>query len=383
MTDSLIPPDRDFVLWAAMFALVAFALWAERTRFGRTVSAVVIALGFSLLLSNTGVLPRSAPAYNLVWGYLVPLAIPLLLLKADLRRIIPETRSMFIAFLLGTLGTVAGTLIGVAVLPLGEDAARLAGIFSATYIGGSMNMAAVAEAVRIDGSLLTTSVAADNVIGTLYLLAIAVMPAIGWLRRWLPSRIIEQSAEGAAAAFSDAGRASTLNLLHIAFALFLALVICSAGTVIAIWLDTENFSILYITAITVVVANLFPASLRRLEGNFETGMLFMYLFFIVVGAGADVGAMIDSALVIVAFAAIIVLTHVFTILLLGRLFRLDLAEILIASSACAAGPAPAAALAAGRQWQGLITPAIMLGVFGYVIANFVGISFWAVLSKGG
>ena len=38
-----------------------------------------------LLLSNIGVLPSSAQEYDIVKGYLLPLAIPLVLLSADLR----------------------------------------------------------------------------------------------------------------------------------------------------------------------------------------------------------------------------------------------------------------------------------------------------------
>jgi len=52
---------------------------------------------------------------------------------------------------------------------------------------------------------------------------------------------------------------------------------------------------------------------------------------------------------------------------------LFLAEVIIASNACAAGPTTAAALAASKGWRTLVTPAIMLGVFGYVVANFVGV----------
>lgn len=363
-----------------MLALVSFAFWAETTKLGRNISGVMMALGLAMLLSNTGIIPKSAPAYDTVWSYLVPLAIPLLLFKADLRRIIPETKGMFVAFMLGTLGSVIGTVLGVMILPLGEEAAKLAGVFSATYIGGSMNMAAVAEAVEIDSALLTASVAADNVVGVLYLALLAVMPAIGFLRRWLPSPIIEESEKAAEQLVEHTVETANLNLLHISFALFLGLLICSVGIFLANLAGVGNYSILFITALTVVVANLFPKQLKKLEGDYETGMLFMYLFFIIVGAGADIGKMIDSALVITLFAAIIVICHMLTVFLGSRLFKLDLAEAIIASNACAAGPASAAALAAGKRWRPLITPAVMLGVFGYVIANFIGVTLAAYFS---
>jgi uncharacterized membrane protein len=348
MAELLLSPDWRFALWAIMLGLVAFAFWAETTRLGRNISGVVMALGLAMLLSNVGIIPKSAPAYDVVWSYLVPLAIPLLLFKADLRQLIPETKGMLIAFMLGTVGTIIGTVLGVMLLPLGGDAGQLAGIFSATYIGGSMNMAAVAEAVEIDSALLTASVAADNVIGVLYLGLLALMPSIGLLRRWLPSPIIEEAERAADEAVVQKADPTDLNLLHISFALFLALGICSASYFLANLAGIGRFSILFVTALTVVVANTFPKQMKKLEGDYEIGMLFMYLFFIIVGAGADIAKMIDSAMVIVLFAAIIVICHMLMIFLGSRVFKLDLAEVIIASNACAAGPAPAAALAAGR-----------------------------------
>ncbi len=99
----------------------------------------------------------------------------------------------------------------------------------------------------------------------------------------------------------------------------------------------------------------------------------MYLFFVTVGASADIGAMFDSALMIAYLTIIIVVVHMLFIFIGSRFFKLDLAEVIIASNACAAGPTTAAALAASKGWKTLVTPAIMCGVLGYVIANFVGV----------
>ena len=51
----------------------------------------------------------------------------------------------------------------------------------------------------------------------------------------------------------------------------------------------------------------------------------------------------------------------------------------VASTACVLGPPVAAALAGGKHWQELVVPAVMLGVFGYVIANFIGVTLALML----
>ncbi len=380
MDTSFISSESHFAVWATMFALASFGLWAETNRLGKTVSGVVFALGGAMIMSNSGIIPKSAPAYNLVWTYMVPMAIPMLLFKANLRRIIPETRGMLVAFLLGATGTVCGALIGFSIIPLGENGAAIVGTMTASYIGGSMNYAAVGEALEVESSLFLAGAAADNVVGVFYMASLALLPSLSLLRRWLPSPIIEAAEQQVDIEVEHKDETINLNLLHIALTFLLSLSICALANLLADWMGLSRFSILFITAITVLIANLFPKAMDTLEGDFEVGILMMYLFFVTVGASADIAMMLDSAMMIVALTIIIVVVHMIVIFTGSRLFKLDLAEVIIASNACAAGPTTAAALAASKGWRTLVTPAVMCGVFGYVIANFIGVFLGGWLS---
>ena len=143
MTVPLIAADQSFALWTVLLAAAAFGYWAETTSWGKRLSGAILTMGFTFVLSNLGVIPAAdVPAYDVVWSYLVPLAIPLLLFRADLRRILREAGPTLIAFVIGAVGTVLGTVIAYKVIPLGEEGWKLAAIFSATYVGGSMNYAA-------------------------------------------------------------------------------------------------------------------------------------------------------------------------------------------------------------------------------------------------
>jgi len=368
----LIRPEWTFALWAVLSLLAALGFWGERSRLGRHVSGAALLLLGGIALSNLGVLPHSAPAYDAVWSYLVPLAIPLLLLKADLRRVITETRSMLAAFLFGAAGTVLGALLGALLLPLGENAAKLAGVFSATYIGGSMNLVAVSQAVELEPTLASATVAADSVVGVLYIAFLALAPSLALFRRWFASAATTSQAAGEPAP-QPADTRVGLDLVHVSIALGLAFVICAVSEVLARALGLQSYTVLFTTALTVALANLFPRQLGALQGDREIGMLFMYVFFAAIGISADIGAMLNEAIVIAALAAVILLCHALLLFVLSRLRRIDLLETVIASSACAGGPATAAALAASRGRPDLVAPAVLLGVFGYVIANFLGV----------
>ena len=126
----LITADDTWALWAILLAGAAFGFYAENTRVGRRLSGAVLTMAFTFTLSNLGVIPATGvEAYDVVWGYLVPLAIPLLLLRADLARILREAGPTLAAFTVGALGTVLGTIVAYHAVPLGEEGWKLAGIF--------------------------------------------------------------------------------------------------------------------------------------------------------------------------------------------------------------------------------------------------------------
>lgn len=55
-----------------------------------------------LAASNLGIISSNAPAFSIVLEFLLPLAVPLLLYRADLRRVIKSTGALLLAFLLGS-----------------------------------------------------------------------------------------------------------------------------------------------------------------------------------------------------------------------------------------------------------------------------------------
>lgn len=378
----LISPDWDFALWAVLIGIAGFGFWADSTRLGKQISGVGIMLVIAMIFGNFGVIPHAAPAYDVVWNFLVPTAVPLLLLKANLRRIIPETGPMLGAYFLGVAGTLVGAVLGLMVLPMGSAGPDLAGILSATYIGGSMNFAAVAEALEFtESTLLTATLAADNVVGTLHILVVVLIPSVAILRRWIPSPIVENPHTMMHDEVTADDEVLPYNLVHICLALTISLAIGAVGYGVADILNIPNFGILFITAITLVVANVFHNQLENLHGAFETGMLMMYIFFATIGAGADVAVMLEAGVMIFAYASFIVITHVIVLILGAKLFGMDLAEIVVASLACIGGPVAPAAISASRGWRTLVTPGIMVGILGYAIANFIGVGLASLLAQ--
>ncbi|MBV1934728.1 MAG: DUF819 family protein [Parvibaculaceae bacterium] len=389
---SLITPDQTYGLLALFLGLAAFGFWSEKTKLGQLLSGVILVILVGLTLSNLRIIPFAASFYDVVWSYAVPLAIPLLLFRADLRRILPVAGPMLITFVIATLGTIGGVVAGYHLIDLGPQAAKIASILGASWIGGSMNFAATSRALELDdGTLISAMAAADNVGATLFLLLIVTLPMMAGVRKLFPSPIMDAADAAKAEPVADEEETEDgdahIRLFDLAMLLGLSALCCFLGFLTANFLggigaeaDMEwlaNFSsygMLFLTLYALVIANVFTKPMERLQGDFQLGMFFMYVFFGVMGAGADVVLMIDTALPVFGFVGIMATVHLLVVLTATKIFKVDLAEAMLVSNAVALGPATAAAQAAAQGWRTLVTPAVMLGVLGYASATFIGVA---------
>lgn len=379
---SLIAADQVFALSAVIMAVVAFGLWAENRSWGQALGGPLLLLGVSMAAANAGLIPHVAPVYDAIGGFLVPLAIPLLLLRADFRTIFSESGPMLFAFLLATAATVAGAFAGVWLVDMGPLEAEIAGTVTASYIGGSLNFVATAEAVGIrDSSIYVAGLSADAVGAVFFLVLLMLLPTMQFVRNALPSKFIGIHGESLAQSrdSDDRDGARPLRLPHVANGLAVSLGVCALSAALVAFFDIESFFILVVTAISLLVANFAKPVLRHVSSEFELGTLFMYIFFVAIGAGANLADVLGAAFPIALFIVVMVIVHLCLLLLVGKFLKLDLAEVLIASNACILGPAPAAALAASKGWRPLIAPGILVGLFGYAIATFIGVALSAVL----
>lgn len=377
---SLIQPDQSFAIWAVLFGLAAFGFWCERYPFGRKYSGVMLLITLAIVLSNLRIIPTAAPAYDIVWQYLVPIAIPLLLFQADLRRIFREAGATLIAFFIGSAAVVAGVLVGVTLIDLGAEESRLAGIFTGTYIGGSLNFAAVAEATRFeDGSVLTAAVAADNVITNLHLLVIIFLPGVAGFARLFPARHGHQPPPVSRDIDPDVHRVSSLGIAGLLAALALAFALAAAGNGVASSLGRPQYAILVTTALTLLLSTFGQRFVSGLSGYNEAGNVLMFVFLATIGASADIWLLIEIAPILFLFAFIIVSVHLLLVFSIGRLLRLDIAEICIASAVCIGGPASAPAIASAKGWHDLVVPGVLAGSFGYASGSFIGMLVFELL----
>lgn len=401
--DTLIHPENTWVLMSVMMAAVAASIYLEqRYAWASRLSGAVIALLIALALVNTGIIPAHAVLYDdIVWGYVVPLAIPLLLLQTNIRRIWRETGRLLAIFLIGSVGTVAGAVIGCVLLRTSIDGLpQVAAMMTGSYIGGGVNFTALADAFKVSGTLVSSTIVADNLNMALYFLILLGIAGNSFFRRFYPHPLIDEveqsgvSEEGKTLAASYWGR-KDVSLRDIAMCVTYAVVVVTISKFLGAtlstlvppdgsWLSKMGGTFLgsqyvWITLISMIFASVFEKQVNSMNGAQEIGTFFIYMFFFVIGVPASIMEILTNAPMLFVFCFIMVVVNMLFCLIGGKILNFALEDILVASNANIGGPTTAAGLAISQGWTKLVGPAMLVGTFGYAIGTYIGIIVGSIL----
>ena len=379
----MLSPDDHLGIFAALIGLAALAFWLQNTRLGSLLTGTVLVILMAIVAANAGVIPHQAPAYNFVFTYLVPVLIPLFLLQGDVRRLLREASRTTLAFIVASAGTVAGVLLAISLLDLSTLAGNaniavthkesaIAGLFAATYIGGSVNYAALGEMTGLssDASFFSAATAADNLFSAIFLSVLGLLPGMQWLaRRFSDHPHTRTQTSGSADTESNTVSMTPTSLCT---ALAVATLLVTLSDAISAWLDVSGSRYIILTALTLTLATIVPKLRDWCTGGFELGVVLSFIFFGSIAAGADVVAMLSVAPILIALVTILLSTHLLCLLVIGRWLKLTLPELLTASNAAVLGATTAPAMAAAKGWHDQITPGVLVGVLGYSLGTLIG-----------
>jgi uncharacterized membrane protein len=233
-------------------------------------------------------------------------------------------------------------------------------------------------------SMANATIVADNVVMAVYFIVLLALPGSALVRRVFPlnersKELYGPDAEAGAAAF---WKPKPISLLDIALALSLAFIIATASVKISGHFGQEHMSGLFkavlgqkflvLTTLSVLVPLIFPKFTENLSGTDELGTFFIYIFFVLIGIPASLKTIILESPMLLVFCAVMLFFNFLVTMALGKLFRLDLEELILTAAATAGGPMSAAAIAIAKGWQQLIVPGFLVGIWGYVIGTYLG-----------
>ena len=391
---TLIAADNVWGLMGVMCIGVALSIHLEQKyQWASKVSGAIIALIMAMVLANLGVIPTNCTLYDdIVWGIVVPMAIPLLLLQCNLSRVWKDTGRMLVVFLIGALGTVVGAFLAYYLLrgPFGDaqGLAKVASMMTGSYIGGGVNFAAMASQYAAGDDL--TATVADNLLMAAYFFVLIACAGSKFFRKHFSHPHIAEVEAGASKEVSQTQAAAfwsrkDISLKDIAYNFAYAIVVVWVSRIISgifsgiggnPFLDFigQFFGSQYvwITTISVIVATFCTKTVSKMHGSQEIGTYLIYLFLFVIGVPANIMTVLTKSPLLLVLTTIMVLVNMLFCFGAAKIFKASLEDSIIASNANIGGPTTAAGMAISQGWTRLVGPAMLVGVLGYVIGNYAG-----------
>ena len=380
--------DPLYIL-AVLCLVVVGSEWLARHTVLRHLGTALLVILVTAVLANVGLMPAGSPpdapvpVYDGVFAWVAPLAIFWLVLPVRLAELRQAGGPMIVLFLAGAAGVVLGAVAGGWLLGgeavMGEHYRAVGGMFVGTYVGGSINFNAVAldYGVMRDGALYAGTVAVDNVITTLWMVATLALPRLLSFGRTVARGVVSPEPRVS----GDDGVATDTEWVHpvdVALVLAVGLAAVWASNGLAAWLATAGHSVpavLILTTVALLLAQL-PWT-ARLRGVRVLGMLAVYLFLAVIGAFCDLRELAELGSVglrLLAFASVLVSVHGVVTFGTARLLRLDPDVAAVASQANVGGSTSALALARSLGRGDLVVPGVLVGALGNALGTFLG--FW-------
>ncbi len=363
---------------AVLVGVAAFFFYLEQKtqwKLFEFLPPLIFIYALPVFLTNTGVTPASSPVYDTLRGFVLPMFICLMLLSIDVGAAVRILGRGVIVMLLGTLGIVVGGVVSYLIVHrwLEPDAWKGFGALAGSWIGGTGNLAAVAEGLDASEEQQGLAIIADSVVYIVWLpIMIGSKGIAERFNRWakVPKDRLARMDAAAAAEVKTERRPVMRDYLY------LGVIAASAtwiGGLVAEWLPevgailtTGTWKVLIITTIGISLS-FTPA--KRIPGSHEVAMAIVYVFVARMGAQASMAGLAQAP-AFLAGAFIWIFIHGAFCVVGARLLHVDIHSVAIASAANVGGAASAPVVAAAHR-ENLVPASILMALLGYAMGTYV------------
>ncbi len=330
-----------------------------------------------VVFSNTGVLPTDSGVYDSIRTFVLPMMLVLLLLKVDVGAAIRVMGRGVFVMLFGTVGVVLGAPISYFLVRrwLSPDAWKAFGTLSGSWIGGTGNMAGVAEMINADGTEFGLAVLGDTAIYMIWLpIMLSSKKMAGWFAKF--TNVSADRMKKMELASADLERDDQVPAVQ-DYLFFVAIALSATwlGNWAAVhlpevdpYVSEGTWRILCITTIGIALSF---TPVRRIPGSHNFAMALVYLFVARMGASADLEGVTEQAIPFLLGALFWIFFHGAFCLLGAKLLHVDVHTAAIASAANIGGAASAPIVAAHHK-ESLVPASVLMALVGYAIGNYAG-----------
>lgn len=407
------------VLFYFTFPLVI--IWmCKRWTFFKKLGSIVVAYGFGLILSTTGIIPNGSEAYQeaLKGESFLPaeeiqklkesgiiteddvttntiavtqdtlqaigvLAFPLLLFSLNIRRWLKYAKEGFISMALAFVSIIAIIISGYLVFRnIVPEAWQIGGMLVGVYTGGTPNMVSLKIALDVDPTSFVMANTYDMLVGAATIIFfITAGPRVfrAFLRPFKKITETREAGEDVAEAesfedYSGMFKKNVLPRLAVGFGLAILILGASVGISILLFGGIKDPVVILTITTLSIIASLFTW-VNKIEKSFQLGMYFVLIFSFLVASMADLAAIFSLGMLsLLGFVTWCYFGSLLLHLLLSVIFRVDADNYLITTTAFVFSPPFVPVVAASLKNKDVIITGITVGIVGYVAGNYLGVA---------
>ena len=340
-----------------------------------------------MLSTTAGILPAESPVYRAMARYVLPASLVLLLLSSEIKAVARLGRTALVVMAAAVAGIVLGAVVGfVALRPwLPPDAWKGVGALVGTWVGGSANLVAVANALSVTSEMQGVLIIVDTVVGYTWMgFLISFASRQEAFDRWngADRTLVEGVGSRLAETKAEPPRAPTVAdvTLMVGLALGLTALCLAIGArlpPVGQVLNAFSWAIVLLTTIALLLS-LTPLARLESAGASTLGYAGFYLLLASVGAQGDLRKVLSHPH-FVLLGVIVVVVHALVLLAAVRLLRAPLFFFGASSQACFGGYS-SAPLVAAIYHPAMAPVGLLLAVLGNVIGTYLGLAVAQLLS---
>jgi uncharacterized membrane protein len=260
-----------------------------------------------------------------------------------------------------------------------SDAHAVSGMMIGVYTGGTQNMSAIMVGLKdVEEETFIVLNSADIVFSGVYFIFL-LTAAKGIMAMLLPA--YKKGQNGSKDVETEQvlhERRGTLEQILAGLAIALSLVGIAIGISLLIFGSiAEPWVILIIT--TLGIAASFLPMVRTLPGTFNTANYMLLVFALAMGSMANFSELLAASSSLFWFCGFVVFGSILLHYLLAMIFRVDRDTLIITSTAAIFGPAFIAPVAQAIGNREIIPIGIALGLIGFAIGTYLGLSLASIL----
>jgi uncharacterized membrane protein len=343
---------------------------------------VIWAYFVPMLCTTAGLTPAESPVYDWMSAYLLPFSLFLLMITVDLKAILRLGPMALFMMCAGTLGIIVGGPVVFALFgPFFEDPVAWKGFaaLSGSWIGGTANMVAMKQSFGTPDSTLGPLLVVDVVAGYGWMGVLIFLSAYqAHFDNWMEADTTAMDRLNEKMKNADDQR-RPVTLRDFALMIGIALAATVGAKAIADTLPQLGDPTVITTstwAILIVVTGGLLLSFTPLQsmedaGASRLGYFALYLLLTSIGAKADLAAVLDVPLYLLA-GVLWILIHIAFLLAAARMVKAPLFFVATGSMANVGGAA-SAPIVAGVYLPAMAPVGLLMGVAGYILGIYAAL----------